>query len=177
MIHPGSLSQFEPLPTGWAPPVVPDTGVVNDMLQPAVSPIGHTSSVEPSVTELPFPVAPVDLIRSTIISIWGPCSTGHFAGQCLLPWCWRTALFIVQLIVRQARHLSRAKALSWIGDSVWKGLLWRRTPTCALGATSAGVPTGASHTRTLPLLLDSLGYRFTTHDSWSGSELRNPLAY
>ena len=60
MIKPESLSHLGPLPTRWAQPVVPDTGVVDDMLFSVFSPITHDFSVEPVVAGVPLPMAPVD---------------------------------------------------------------------------------------------------------------------
>ena len=104
VIHPGSLSQLEPLP-GGPPLVVPDTGVVNDMLQPAVSPISHNSSVEPSVTKPPFLVGPVDPVDDSLHPGSFPRSMSPTSVQ-------SDGTFIVQLIgqgpvLRQSPILDR----------------------------------------------------------------------
>ena len=178
MIQPGSLSQLGPLPTRWAQPVVLDTGVVDDMLPSALSPITHDSLVEPVVAGVPFPLAPVDpdddslhlgfLLNQSFRRSLSPTSVQSDG-----------TFYSATDIVRQAMNRSCVTALSWVGVSVGRGPLWRQTPTRALGTISAVVPTGAQHTgtRTLPLLLDSLVCRLTTHGSWSGWERWNLLAY
>ena len=95
IFQPGSLSQLGPLPTGWAQPVVPDTGVVDDMLPSVVSLIIlRWNRLWPE-----YKFRWCRLIQTMIIFIWGLCSTDHFTSRCSIPRCSRTALFIVKLVV------------------------------------------------------------------------------
>ena len=108
------------------------------------------------------------LIQTMILSIGGPRSTGHLVTRCRTHRCSRT-------VWRHNPILSRRFGRGGGGGG---GLLWRQTSTHVLEAIPAVVHTGAQHsgTQTLPLHLDSLVCHFTTHGSWSGWELRNPLA-
>ena len=122
MIKPESLSQLGPLPTGWAQPLVPDTGVVNDISPSVVSPIAHDFSMEPVVAGVPLLLAPVDpddgsLNLGSSLN-WSFCRLlSHTSVQPD-----GTFYSATDSTTDQAPVL--CTVLSWVGVSVGRGLLW-----------------------------------------------------